>query len=179
MKLLLLSILLTITSSFYVEDIDWLNKREKQKLEKTITKIWKDKLVLKKEVIVPLYIQKTLKTRVKEQTLYKILIEDEIEAFLFLDSKQSKFDTFDYMVILDKNLNIIKVNILEYREDYGGEICSNVFLKQFINKNYKSNISLGNDIQGISGATISCRSAVNGVKNITKKAVILKKEGYL
>ena len=52
MKLLLLSILFTITSSFYVEDIDWLNKREKQKLEKTIANIWKNKIVLKEEVIV-------------------------------------------------------------------------------------------------------------------------------
>ena len=58
------------------------------------------------------------------------------------------------MVILNKDLSIKKVDILVYREAYGGEICSKVFLKQFYGKTSQSKIKIGDDIQGISGATI-------------------------
>ena len=83
------------------------------------------------------------------------------------------------MVVLNKDLSIKKVNILVYREDYGGEICSPTFLKQFNGKNYQSKLKLGDDVQGISGATISCRQSISGVKIITKKAKLLRENGYL
>ena len=82
------------------------------------------------------------------------------------------------MVILNKDLSIKKVDILVYGS-YGGEICSKVFLKQFHGKTSQSKIKIGDDIQGISGATISCRAAVNGIKTLTKKALLLKDEGYI
>ena len=178
MKLLIFSIVLSLIS-FNTGDIDWLSKSGKKKLEKTISKVWKDKHILKEEIIISDEIQKKLGFRVKDQSLYKIIVDNQLQGYLFLDSRKSKFDHFEYMVLFNKSLKIKKVNILVYREDYGGEICSSTFLKQFIGKNNHSKIRLGYDIQGISGATISSRSTVTGVKNITKKATILQTEGYL
>jgi len=165
--------------TFNTSDIDWLSVNAKKKLDRTISKIWKDKIIFKKEIIIPIENQKKLGFKVKDQSLYKIIIEDQIEGYLFIDSKRSKFDLFDYMVVLNKDLSIKKVNILVYREDYGGEICSPTFLKQFNGKNYQSKLKLGDDVQGISGATISCRQSISGVKIITKKAKLLRENGYL
>ena len=83
------------------------------------------------------------------------------------------------MVLFNKDLTIKKVNILVYREDYGGEICSPTFLKQFTGKSHQSKLKLGDDVQGISGATISCRQSISGVKIITKKAKLLRDNGHL
>lgn len=178
MKSILLLITLSLVS-FPTGDIDWLNSNGRKKLEQSISKIWKDQIITKEEIKIPLATQKLIGSKVKDQSVFKIVVDQKTEGFLFLDSKRSKFDVFDYMVLLNKDLTIKKVKILVYREDYGGEICSPAFLKQFRGKSYDSEIKLGQDIQGVSGATISCRSAISGIKIITKKAKILKKEGYL
>jgi len=178
MKLIAFCLTLSFIT-FNTGDIDWLSVNGKKKLNRTISKVWKDKTIIKREINIPIDEQKKLGLKIKDQSLYKIIIDQQIEGYLFLDSKRSKFDLFDYMVLLNKDLSIKKVNILVYREDYGGEICSPTFLKQFIGKNHNSKLKLGEDVQGISGATISCRQSISGVKIITKKARILQEKGYL
>ena len=178
MKILAFCLTLSFIT-FNTSDIDWLSVHGKKKLDRTISKIWKDKTIIKKEINIPIEEQKKMGLKIRDQSLYKIIVDNQIEAYLFLDSKRSKFDLFDYMVLLNNDLSIRKVNILVYREDYGGEICSPTFLKQFAGKSYNSKLKLGEDVQGISGATISCRQSVSGVKIITKKAKILQERGYL
>ncbi len=114
MKLLIFSIVLSLIS-FNTGDIDWLSKSGKKKLEKTISKVWKDKHILKEEIIISDEIQKKLGFRVKDQSLYKIIVDNQLQGYLFLDSRKSKFDHFEYMVLFNKSLKIKKVNILVYR----------------------------------------------------------------
>ena len=175
-----IALLLTLSFiSFNTGDIDWLSNNGKKKLDRTISKIWKDKEIIKKEIIVPLVEQKKLGFKIKNQSLFEILVDKQTQGYLFLDTRRSKFDLFDYMVLFNNDLTIKKVNILVYREDYGGEICSPTFLKQFKGKNHDSKLKLGDDVQGISGATISCRQSISGVKIITKKAQLLRDKGLL
>ncbi len=169
--------IITLFCSFSGDNTHWLNKNGLKKLEKSIFKTWGTKEVSQVSIYLPNELKKKLNMR--SNSLYKLSVQNEFKGYLFLDSQRSKFDTFDYMVILNKDLSIKKVEILVYREAYGGEICSKVFLNQFLGKTSQSKIKIGDDIQGISGATISCRAAVNGIKTITKKAVLLKEEGYL
>ena len=98
---------------------------------------------------------------------------------MYLDKAPSKFDKFDYMVIYNTDLTIKEVKVLVYREDYGGEVMSGSFVRQFRGKNSFSQFELGKDIQGISGATISCRSAVEGVKKLTNRIYKLNQSGKL
>ena len=170
-------LLVVVLCSFTHDTSHWLNKSGLKKLEKSIFKTWGTSEVNQVSIPLPSDLKKRL--NMKSKSLYKLSVNEEFKGYLFLDSQRSKFDTFDYMVILNKDLSIKKVDILVYREAYGGEICSKVFLKQFHGKTSQSKIKIGDDIQGISGATISCRAAVNGVKTLTKKAVLLKNEGYI
>ena len=72
----------------------------------------------------------------------------------------------DYVVALDPDGRIRSVEILQYRESYGGEIRSPGWLAQFAGKSSTSALQVGNDIRNISGATLSSHHVTEGVKRI-------------
>ncbi len=113
-----------------------------------------------------------LQSKITGDNLYKIIHKDKILGYAFVDKAPSKTDQFDYVVLLDTNLIIKKAKVLVYREDYGGEIGSKRWLKQFIGKTTKSSLQYRKDIVAISGATISANSmtiAVNKVLQTIEK----------
>lgn len=86
---------------------------------------------------------------------------------LFLDQVLGKHDLIDYAVGIDMEGRILAVEILEYRESYGGEIRSEKWRDQFKGKTVRHAIRLNRDISNLSGATISCRNVTEGVKRLT------------
>lgn len=88
---------------------------------------------------------------------------DQMEYVLF-DDAPSKVDIFIYMVIFDSNGVINKVSVLLYKENYGGEIASKRFLRQFEGKANGQEMQFNKDIDGISGATMSVQSITHAVK---------------
>jgi hypothetical protein len=72
----------------------------------------------------------------------------------------------DYAVSLTPNGQVHRVDILQYRESYGGEIRSASWLGQFVGKSSGSGLKIGSDIQNISGATLSSTHVAEGVKRI-------------
>jgi len=88
-----------------------------------------------------------------------------------VDKAPSKTADFDYLVIFDHNLKIARTKVLIYREEYGGEIGSKRWLRQFTGKSGEDSLD---DIAAISGATISVRSMTNAVKDILKTMKILQ-----
>ena len=84
-----------------------------------------------------------------------------VDDIVFIGHARSKFDTFDYMVLLDKNNTIKLVKVLVYREDYGGEIASKRWLKRWVGINQRVT-----HIDGISGATISVNSLKHSINKL-------------
>jgi hypothetical protein len=72
----------------------------------------------------------------------------------------------DYAVALAPGDRVQRVEILAYRESYGGEIRSPSWLAQFVGKTSGSALRVGSDIRNISGATLSCAHVTEGVKRI-------------
>ena len=68
-------------------------------------------------------------------------------------------------------------NNLEYKNHVKIEMVG--VDNEFRGKNSFSKLELGKDIQGISGATISCRSTVEGVKKLTKRIYKMNQTGKL
>ena len=95
--------------------------------------------------------------------MFKIKENNEIKGFAYIDKALSKTDEFDYVILLNKNLIIVKTKVLIYREDYGGEIGSNRWLKQFIGKNKEDKLIYNTNIMAISGATISAQSITKAI----------------
>jgi Na+-translocating ferredoxin:NAD+ oxidoreductase RnfG subunit len=87
-------------------------------------------------------------------------------GFFIFDRVIGKHLYIDYAVALDPAGRISSVEILQYRESYGGEIRSPSWLAQFAGKTSASALQTGNDIRNISGATLSSHHVTEGVKRI-------------
>ncbi len=91
--------------------------------------------------------------------LYNILGKSDR---VYIGYSPSKFENFDFMVLLDCDNKIKLVRVLVYRENYGGEIGSKRWLKQFIGMTEPKPF-----VSAISGATIS----VNSIKHSINKLI--------
>jgi Na+-transporting NADH:ubiquinone oxidoreductase subunit NqrC len=65
-----------------------------------------------------------------------------------------------------ENGRVRRVEILQYRESYGGEVRDQSWLAQFVGKTSGSSLEVGRDIRNISGATLSSHHVTEGVKKI-------------
>ena len=95
-------------------------------------------------------------------------------GFFIFDRVIGKHLYIDYAVALDPGGRIRSVEILQYRESYGGEIRSPNWLAQFVGKSSSSALQVGGDIRNISGATLSSHHVTEGVKRIMAIAPRLK-----
>ena len=110
---------------------------------------------------------------------FKIEKNNQLLGYAYLGKAPSKTDEFDYLILIDVNLIIKKIKVLIYREDYGGEIGSKRWLKQFIGKSVDDKLKYSKDIMAISGATISANSMTIAVNNFLKNIQILKEKKIL
>lgn len=124
-------------------------------------------------------INKTLPIPITQTNFYKIQVGQQCMGYAFVDKAASKTDQFDYLILLDKHRIIKKVKIVMYREDYGGEIGSKRWLKQFIGKSKDDSFHYGKDIIAISGATISATSMTLAVSKVLKTVTLLHKKNSL
>jgi len=62
----------------------------------------------------------------------KLYNVDGSTDFVYIGTSKSKFEDFEFMVLFDESKTIKLVKVLVYRENYGGEIGSKRWLKQFI-----------------------------------------------
>ncbi|MCK6603033.1 MAG: FMN-binding protein [Bacteroidetes bacterium] len=86
----------------------------------------------------------------------------------FIDEVKGKTNRITYLLILDPAGVIVAIDVLVYRESYGGEIDYPVFKAQFEGKSARDLPVLNKNIRNISGATISCRSLTAGVAQLLR-----------
>ncbi|RLD75106.1 MAG: hypothetical protein DRJ07_18680 [Bacteroidetes bacterium] len=84
-----------------------------------------------------------------------------------------RYEHFDYMAILNKDLSIKKIKVLVYDGEYGFEITSKLWLKQFIGYQGEK-LKYGSDIQAISGATVSAQSISDDIQLLVELAKKLR-----
>lgn len=110
-----------------------------------------------------------------EDNFFRILDNGKHIAYGYIGNAPSKTATFDYIVIFDIDFIITKSAVLVYREEYGGEISSTRWLKQFTGSSSTSpELKYNQDIIPISGATISVRSMTKAMNDLLKSIRILK-----
>ena len=95
-----------------------------------------------------------------DDIFYSISEHESIIGYLAVTDVPSKFHQFDYYILFDQKAEILKVEILYYRENYGAEVCNKKWLQQFIGLPTKDYANYNREIHGISGATLS----VNNLK---------------
>jgi Na+-translocating ferredoxin:NAD+ oxidoreductase RnfG subunit len=97
---------------------------------------------------------------------WKAQAGDKLLGLFVLDHVIGKHLYIDYAVALDTNGRVMRVEILQYRESYGGEVREASWLAQFVGKTSSSPLKVGGDIRNISGATLSSLHVTEGVKRI-------------
>jgi Na+-translocating ferredoxin:NAD+ oxidoreductase RnfG subunit len=106
------------------------------------------------------------KVRARGQQVWRALVDDRVVGFFIVDYVIGKHLVIDYAVALDPGGQVRHVEILEYRESYGGEISNRSWLAQFVGKTGRDPLELDHDIRNISGATLSSRHVTEGVKRV-------------
>jgi Na+-translocating ferredoxin:NAD+ oxidoreductase RnfG subunit len=156
-----------------------LNKSALKKMDKSIKSTWEVDDYKKVSIALVDGKPEGIKLQGSEQ-LYAVQKADQsFLGYMILSSARGKYDYFDLMVLYNEKIEILDSEILVYREDFGGEIGSGRWLRQFIGKTFASQFKLDEDVQGISGATISVRSATNEIKRVTRLMEELKNQNKL
>jgi Na+-translocating ferredoxin:NAD+ oxidoreductase RnfG subunit len=97
---------------------------------------------------------------------WKAQAGDKVIGLFVVDHVIGKHLYIDYAVALDTSGRVMRVDILQYRESYGGEVREPGWLAQFVGKTSGSPLKVGSDIRNISGATLSSLRVTEGVKRI-------------
>ncbi|MEH6535513.1 MAG: FMN-binding protein [Psychroserpens sp.] len=124
-------------------------------------------------------IVKTLPSEFGSDNFFNISKGDTLLGYAYVSKAPSKTDEFDYLILLSKDLVVKKAKVLVYREDYGGEIGSKRWLKQFVGKTPKNELKYQQNIVAIAGATISVRSMTTAVNDMLRSLEILQSKKAL
>jgi len=89
-----------------------------------------------------------------------------VVGFFVFDRVVGKHLFIDYAVALTPGGAVHSVEILQYRESYGGEVRSPSWLAQFVGKTSGSALKVNGDIRNIAGATLSSMHVTEGVKRV-------------
>jgi Na+-translocating ferredoxin:NAD+ oxidoreductase RnfG subunit len=89
-----------------------------------------------------------------------------VVGFFYSDHVIGKHLFIDYTVALEPDGRVRRVDILAYRESYGGEVNDASWLQQFVGKSSHSQVQVNSDIRNISGATLSSTHLTEGVKKV-------------
>lgn len=147
-----------------------------KKINKLAAKVWKDKVVELEAMEVPSELRADLMTlsvvksegKIIGYACYTTAFGCRIGGCAAPSTPNSEaYETFDYIVVYDTDLNIKKVDIANYGGQYGYEICRPKWLEQFIGKNH--GFKLEDDIDGISGATVSADYLIRDLNSLGAK----------
>ena len=171
MKYLTFILVLFISS---VSDTHYPEKYDKL-INKEITKLFGKTEIVKNQLDIP----DTLSFS-DDNSMYHLKINDSIVGIMAINKVNAckvngcskpdpfyagRYDHFYYFVVFDTNYSILKIKVLDYQSDYGYEICSKSWLTQFIGQK-GCKLSYGNEIDAISGATVSGNAIVTDVQLI-------------
>lgn len=156
-----------------------LPKHLQKKVDKEIKSTYKIESFEFNAIILSTEITKSLPATFGPNNLFEIKSDHTLLGYAYVAKAPSKTDQFDYLVLLDTELIVLKTKVLIYREDYGSEIGSKRWLKQFIGKTQHDDLRYGDNIVAISGATISVRSMTHAMNNFLVSLKILHEKNIL
>lgn len=89
-------------------------------------------------------------------------------GYAFFDAVIGKHLLIDYMLAVSPAGKILRLEILAYRESYGGQIRNASWRKQFHGLGASKPPRFQRDIANIGGATLSCRHVTEGVNRLLR-----------
>src|SRR5262245_38832198 len=95
---------------------------------------------------------------------FRVTRADSLLGFAVVREVKGKDQPITFLVATDTTDRLRDVDILVYREPYGGEVAYESWRRQFRGKSTDDALQVGRDIRTISGATISVNAVTLGVR---------------
>lgn len=113
-------------------------------------------------------IAKASNTRVRtaEVKLWEARNADGLLGVVVVDEVYGKHEFITYAVGLAPDGSVKQIEVMDYRETYGGQIRQPAWRAQFVGKKPSDKLQIDSDIQNISGATLSCVHVTEGVRRV-------------
>ena len=103
-----------------------------------------------------------IRVRNPQQKVWKV----EGGGWFILDEVIGKHEFITYAVGLTEDGAVKQIEVMDYRETYGGQVREEKWRAQFTGKKHGAKLKLDDDVQNISGATLSSRHIADGVRRL-------------
>lgn len=104
--------------------------------------------------------------RVDSAAVFRLSRADSLLGFAAVGEVLGKDQPITFLVATDARDRLKDVDILVYREPYGGEVAYEAWRRQFRGKGASDSLRVGREIRSISGATISVHAVTLGVRRL-------------
>ena len=116
---------------------------------------------------------------IDSSTAYRIARGDSVLGFAVVREVKGKDQPITFLVATDTADRLRDVDIMVYREPYGGEVAYDAWRRQFRGKSADDALQVGRDIRTISGATISVNAVTLGVRKALSDLTAWHQSGTL
>jgi Na+-translocating ferredoxin:NAD+ oxidoreductase RnfG subunit len=118
-----------------------------------------------------------LTQRNETQAVWRAVKDGKMVGWFIVDDVIGKHEYITYGCALSPEGKVIGIEILVYRETHGGQVCDAAWRKVFVGKTLKDKFELDDDVPNISGATLSSRNVMNGVKRLLALQQVVLTDG--
>jgi len=116
---------------------------------------------------------------VNADTVFRVARADTVLGFAVVREVKGKDQPITFLVATDTADRLRDIDILVYREPYGGEVAYDAWRRQFRGKSSGDALQVGRDIRTISGATISVNAVTLGVRKALSDLTAWHQSGAL
>jgi Na+-translocating ferredoxin:NAD+ oxidoreductase RnfG subunit len=106
------------------------------------------------------------KVQTRGEQVWRAQAGGRLLGYFIVDYVIGKHEVIDYAVSLEADGRVRRVDILQYRESYGGEIANHDWLNQFVGRTSRDPPEFERNIRNISGATLSSRHVTDGIRRV-------------
>ncbi|HJV70093.1 FMN-binding protein [Ideonella sp.] len=110
--------------------------------------------------------QAGVRQRSEEQRAWRAERDGQLLGWFFVDDVIGKHEFITYAAAVGPDGKVLGIEILSYRETHGGQVRDAPWRRHFVGKSLADPFKLDEDVPNISGATLSCRNLLDGVKRL-------------
>jgi Na+-translocating ferredoxin:NAD+ oxidoreductase RnfG subunit len=107
-----------------------------------------------------------LRQRWDEQKVWRAERDGQAQGWFIVDEVIGKHEFITYAAAISPSGQVLGIEILSYRETHGGQVREREWRRHFVGKKLGDAFKLDEDVPNISGATLSCRNVLDGVKRL-------------
>lgn len=100
------------------------------------------------------------------QPIWRAEKDGQLQGWFIVDDVIGKHEYITYATAISPSGEVLGIEVLSYRETHGGEVREASWRANFQGKTLKDPFKLEEDVPNISGATLSCRNLLDGVKRL-------------